>query len=186
VPYSSVNPATGEVLKTFPEHTDEQMWSALATADKAFRAWAARPFSERSKIIARAAQILLERKEELARLATLEMGKRIAESRGEVELSALILQYFADKAEGFLAPKKLDSAKGEARLEYSPFGVLLSIQPWNYPYCQLSRGNPRSLRKQRTDLHRCKEIHRSEINDGEIPPPIHRRSPEAQARRSAR
>jgi acyl-CoA reductase-like NAD-dependent aldehyde dehydrogenase len=61
VPYRSVNPATGEVLKTFPEHTDEQMWSALAKADKAFRAWAARPFSERSKIIGRSAQILLEK-----------------------------------------------------------------------------------------------------------------------------
>jgi succinate-semialdehyde dehydrogenase/glutarate-semialdehyde dehydrogenase len=139
VPYHSVNPATGEVLKTFPEHTDEQMWSALAKADKAFRAWAARPFSERSKIIGRSAQILLEQKEELARLATLEMGKRIAESRGEVELSASILQYFADKAEVFLAPKKLDSGAGDARLEYSPFGVLLSIQPWNYPYYQLAR-----------------------------------------------
>src|SRR5580692_8541309 len=139
VPYRSVNPATGEVLKTFPEHTDEQMWSALATADKAFRAWSARPFKERSKIIGKSAQLLLEKKEELARLATLEMGKRIAESRGEVELSASIMQYFADKAEGFLAPKKLDSAMGDARLEYSPFGVLLSIQPWNYPYYQLAR-----------------------------------------------
>src|ERR1700721_435551 len=127
------------MLKNFPEHSDEQMWSALANADKAFRAWAARPFSERSKIIGRAAQILLEKKEELARLATLEKGKRIAESRGEVELSASILQYFADKAEVFLAPKKLDSGSGDARLEYSPFGVLLSIQPWNYPYYQLAR-----------------------------------------------
>src|ERR1700735_2407539 len=67
------------------------------------------------------------------------MGKRIAESRGEVELSASIMQYFADNAEVFLAPKKLDSAMGDARLEYSPFGVLLSIQPWNYPYYQLAR-----------------------------------------------
>ena len=75
MPYRGVNPATGEVLKTFPEHTDEQMWGALATADKAFRAWAARPFSERSKIIGRSAQILLEKKEELSRLATLEWGK---------------------------------------------------------------------------------------------------------------
>jgi len=128
-----------EVLKAFPEHTDEQMWSALTKADKAFRAWAARPFSERSKTIARAAQVLLEKKEVLAHLATLEMGKRIAESRGEVELSASIMQNFADKAEVFLAPKKLDSAMGDARLEYSPFGVLLSIQPWNYPYYQLAR-----------------------------------------------
>jgi succinate-semialdehyde dehydrogenase / glutarate-semialdehyde dehydrogenase len=139
MPYNSVNPATGAVLRTFSERTDEQMWNALATADKAFRAWAARPFSERSKIIGRSARILLEKKEELARLATLEMGKRIAESRAEVELSASIMQYFADHAEAFLAPKKFESVMGDARLEYSPLGVLLSIQPWNYPYYQLVR-----------------------------------------------
>jgi succinate-semialdehyde dehydrogenase/glutarate-semialdehyde dehydrogenase len=137
--YRSVNPATGEVLMTFTEHTNEQMMSALATADKAVRTWAARPFSERSKIIATAAQLLLKNKEELARLATLEMGKRIAESREEVELSASIMQYFADNAEAFLAPKKLNSVMGDAHLEYSPLGILLSIQPWNYPYYQLAR-----------------------------------------------
>src|ERR1700677_4958062 len=109
------------------------MMNALASAGKAFRTWAARPTPERSKIIARSAQVLLKRKEELARLATLEMGKRIAESRGEVELSASILQYFANNAEAFLAPKTFKSVTGDARLEYSPFGVLLSVQPWNYP-----------------------------------------------------
>jgi succinate-semialdehyde dehydrogenase/glutarate-semialdehyde dehydrogenase len=139
VPYRSVNPATGEVLKTFPEHTDQQVMDALAAADRAFRTWSARPFSERSKIIGQCSQVLLKRKEELARLATLEMGKRIAESRGEVELSASIMQYFADNAEAFLAPKTFKSVTGDARLEYSPFGVLLSIQPWNYPYYQLAR-----------------------------------------------
>src|ERR1700688_4456179 len=107
--YRSVNPATGEILKTFTEHTNEQMMNALALADEAFRTWAARRFSERSKIIATAAQLLLKNKEELARLATLEMGKRIAESRGEVELSASIMQYFADNAEALLAPKQLNS-----------------------------------------------------------------------------
>jgi succinate-semialdehyde dehydrogenase / glutarate-semialdehyde dehydrogenase len=137
--YRSVNPATGEVLKEFAEHTDEQMMNALAAAHSAFRTWAARPFRERSKIIGRSAQILLEKKEELARLATLEMGKRIAESRGEIELSASIMQYFADNAETFLAPKKLNSVMGEAHIEYSSLGVLLSIQPWNYPYYQLAR-----------------------------------------------
>ncbi len=137
--YRSVNPATGEVLKTFTEHGNEQMMTALALADKAFRTWAARPFSERSKIIATSAQLLLKNKEELARLATLEMGKRIAESRGEVELSASIMQHFADNAPAFLAPKKLNSVMGDAHLEYSPLGVLLSVQPWNYPYYQLAR-----------------------------------------------
>jgi succinate-semialdehyde dehydrogenase / glutarate-semialdehyde dehydrogenase len=137
--YRSVNPATGEVLKSFTDHTDQEMWAALAGAEQAFRTWAAQPFSERSRIISKAAQVLREQKEQLARLATLEMGKRIAESRGEVELSASIMQYFADKAEIFLAPKKLDSVMGDAHLEYSPMGVLLSIQPWNYPYYQLAR-----------------------------------------------
>ena len=72
MPYRSVNPATGEVLKTFAEHTDQEMMDALATADKAFVSWATRP--ERGKIISRAAPLLLERKSELAKLATLEMG----------------------------------------------------------------------------------------------------------------
>ena len=139
MPYVSVNPATGEVLRTFTEHTDEEMRNALTNADRAFRPWASRPFSERSKIVGRSAVLLLEKKEELARLATLEMGKRIAESRGEVELSASIMQHFADNAESLLAPKKIRSATGDARLEYSPLGVLLSIQPWNHPYYQLAR-----------------------------------------------
>jgi len=139
VSYRSVNPATGEVLKIFTEHTDEQMMNALATADKAFRTWPARPFSERSEIIGRSAQILLEKKEELARLATLEMGKRIAESRGEVELSAAILNYYAQNAEKFLAPRELNSVMGDAHIECSPIGVLIGIQPWNYPYYQLAR-----------------------------------------------
>jgi acyl-CoA reductase-like NAD-dependent aldehyde dehydrogenase len=71
VPYRSVNPATGEVLKIFPEHTDQEMMDALATSDKAFVTWAARPIEQRAKIISRAAQLLLERKSELANLATL-------------------------------------------------------------------------------------------------------------------
>jgi len=139
VPYRSVNPATGEVLKTFTEHTDQDMMDALATADKAFGLWRSRPVEERAKIISCAAKLLLERKSDLATLATREMGKRIAESRGEVDLSAAILQYFADHAAEFLAPKPIKSAMGDAHLEFSPFGVLLSVQPWNYPYYQLAR-----------------------------------------------
>jgi acyl-CoA reductase-like NAD-dependent aldehyde dehydrogenase len=69
VPYRSVNPATGELLKTFTEHTDQEMMEALAAADKAFVSWAALPIDGRAKNISHAAQLLLERKSELARLA---------------------------------------------------------------------------------------------------------------------
>jgi len=112
----------------------------LANADKTFREiWSKKAVRDRAKIIGKAASLMLEQKEKFARLATLEMGKRIAESRGEVELSASILKYYADNAETFLAPRPLKSIAGEAYIEYSPLGVLIGVQPWNYPYYQLAR-----------------------------------------------
>jgi succinate-semialdehyde dehydrogenase/glutarate-semialdehyde dehydrogenase len=138
--YQSVNPASGEILRSFDEHTDEQMRNALATAQDAYQQiWSKMAIRDRAKIVGRAASLMLERTESLARFAALEMGKRISEGRSEVELSAAILQYYAENAETFLAPKLIESKAGYARLEYSPLGVLIGIQPWNYPYYQLAR-----------------------------------------------
>src|SRR5712672_1884972 len=138
--YQSVNPANGEILRSFDQHSDEQMQSALATAENTYRRiWSKMAISDRAKIVGRAASLMLERKESLARLASLEMGKRISEGRSEVELSAAILQYYADNAETFLSPQIIESKAGYARLEFSPLGVLIGVQPWNYPYYQLSR-----------------------------------------------
>lgn len=123
--YQSVNPANGEILPSFDRHTDEQMLSALAAAEKTYRSiWSTMAIRDRAKIVGRAAALMLERKESLARLASLEMGKRISEGRSEVQLSAAILQYYADKAETFLSPQIIESKIGAARLEYSPLGVL--------------------------------------------------------------
>jgi succinate-semialdehyde dehydrogenase/glutarate-semialdehyde dehydrogenase len=89
MPYQTVNPFNGEVVRTFDEHTDQQMEQMLANADKTFREiWSKKPVRDRAKIVGKAASLMLEQKETFAGLATLEMGKRIAESRGEVELSA--------------------------------------------------------------------------------------------------
>jgi succinate-semialdehyde dehydrogenase/glutarate-semialdehyde dehydrogenase len=138
--YQSVNPSNGELLRTFDEHTDQQMEEMLVTAEQTFReVWSRKSVRERAKVIGRAASRMLDQKEKFARLATLEMGKRIAESRGEVELSASILQYYADHAETFLATRPLNSIAGDAYIEYSPLGVLIGVQPWNYPYYQLAR-----------------------------------------------
>ena len=138
--YQSVNPANGEILRRFDQHTDEQMQNALATADNTYRhIWSRMAIRDRAKIVGRAASLMLERKEALARVASLEMGKRISEGRTEVEISAAILQYYADNAETFLSPQIIESKAGYARLEYSPLGVLIGVQPWNYPYYQLSR-----------------------------------------------
>ena len=138
--YQSINPFDGRLLKRFDHHTDLQMESALAKADSTYqKVWSTASFRDRAKIVGRAASLMLERKESLARLATMEMGKRIAEGRDEVELSAAILRYYADHAETFLAPQVINSTIGHAHLEFSPLGVLIGVQPWNFPYYQLAR-----------------------------------------------
>jgi succinate-semialdehyde dehydrogenase/glutarate-semialdehyde dehydrogenase len=138
--YQSVNPSNGEVLRSFDEHTDQQMEQMLATADETFRQmWSKRPIRERAQVISKAAALMLDQQEKFARLATIEMGKRISESRGEVKLSASILKYYADNAENFLAPRPLQSIAGDAHIEYSPLGVLIGVEPWNYPYYQVAR-----------------------------------------------
>ena len=138
--YQSINPFNGELLQRFDQQTDAQMESALAKADSTFQnVWSKATFRDRAKVVGRAASLMLERKESLARLAAIEMGKRISEGRDEVEMSAAILQYFADHAEAFLAPQVIDTKMGDAHLEFSPLGVLIGVQPWNFPYYQLAR-----------------------------------------------
>jgi len=138
--YQSINPFNGELLQTFDQHTDAEVESALAKADSTFQhIWSKAAFRDRAKVVSRVASLMLERKESLARLAAIEMGKRISEGRDEAEMSAAILQYFADRAEAFLAPQAIDTPMGDAHLEFSPLGVLIGVQPWNFPYYQLAR-----------------------------------------------
>ena len=139
-PYVSTNPATGETLARFPLHSDAEVLTMLAVADQAFRTdWNALGVTGRARIVGDAARLMIERSEDLARLATLEMGKRIAESRDEVAISAAILTYYAENGARFLAPEPIVSDRFDAHMEFSPMGVLLGIQPWNYPYYQLAR-----------------------------------------------
>jgi len=137
--YQSINPFNGELVKSFDEHTDQQLETATATAATCFDSWRKLTFAQRAVIVSKAAAIMRERAEEFARPMTLEMGKLFAESLGEVELSADILDYYATHAERFLAPEQLKPSSGEAVVESSPLGVLFGVQPWNFPYYQLAR-----------------------------------------------
>jgi succinate-semialdehyde dehydrogenase/glutarate-semialdehyde dehydrogenase len=137
--YQSVNPSNGKVLKKFKELSDAQLEIAIKTAATCFETWRHKAFAERAIIVTKAATIMRERADEFAKPVTLEMGKLIAESRGEVALSADILDYYAWNAEDFLAPQTLKPNSGEAVIENTPFGVLFGVQPWNFPYYQLAR-----------------------------------------------
>ena len=138
--YQTTNPYNGEVGKIFDEISDAQLEASIKAADDCFRNhWRKTSFEERKAILKRAASIMRERSQGFAELISLEMGKLIAQSQGEVALCAAILDYYADHAEAFLAPERLASSRGEATVESSPLGVLFGVEPWNYPYYQLVR-----------------------------------------------
>jgi succinate-semialdehyde dehydrogenase/glutarate-semialdehyde dehydrogenase len=135
----TVNPFNNEIVKEFGVMTDDQINEKTGLADKAFKSWKKTPAARRAAVLSKVAVILRSRKEELGKLATLEMGKLFKESVAEVELSASIFDYYADNGEKFLADKPLDTPLGSAFLSYEPIGVILSIQPWNFPFYQITR-----------------------------------------------
>ena len=131
--YQSVNPYDGTVVKTFEQLTDAQLESAINTAANCFETWRDTTFTVRAAVAAKAAAIMRARADEFARLVTLEMGKLIDQARGEVALSADIIDYYAKNAEQFLAPQRLAPSSGEADVMSTPFGVLFGVQPWKFP-----------------------------------------------------
>ncbi|WP_158801544.1 NAD-dependent succinate-semialdehyde dehydrogenase [Acidisoma sp. L85] len=140
--YASTNPYTGDVLKTFPNASDNEVAQAIADAHAAFLSWKKTPFSARAEIMHAAASLLRKEVDTYAKTLTLEMGKLFAEAKAEVELSANIFEYYAQHAEALLAPEKLpvgNPAEGKAMLVHDPLGVLLAIEPWNFPYYQIAR-----------------------------------------------
>jgi succinate-semialdehyde dehydrogenase/glutarate-semialdehyde dehydrogenase len=137
--YQSINPNDGELLKSFEHLTPAQLEKALAGAQHCYKTWKHRSYAERAVVLNKAAALLNAHVDDLAKLETLEMGKRINEARGEVQFSGDILAYYAQHAESFLAPRKLHPKLGEAHMESSPLGVLFCVEPWNFPYYQLAR-----------------------------------------------
>lgn len=138
--YASVNPATGETIRTFANHTDAEIQSALAAAKALYKSsWSKGAIEPRLKVLARLADLIDARADELAVALVKEMGKRISEARWEVGVTASIARYYATNAATFLAPEKLRTSQGEAWVEYHPIGVIVAVEPWNFPYYQLVR-----------------------------------------------
>ncbi|MCY1157334.1 MAG: succinate-semialdehyde dehydrogenase [Citricoccus sp.] len=138
--YTTTNPATGEVLATYPEIVDGQIDALIECAASAQVEWAATPAPERAAVLHRAAEIHRERLDDLAALLTREMGKPIAQARAEVKLVASIYEYYADHLAEFLADQPLPiSGDGSAVVRSEPIGALLGVMPWNFPYYQVAR-----------------------------------------------
>jgi succinate-semialdehyde dehydrogenase/glutarate-semialdehyde dehydrogenase len=139
MPIQTTNPSTNKVVKSFDEMTDKQVDDAIAQSAKTFQDWKKTSYPERAAVLTKVASLMREKKTALATLITLEMGKIFSQAEGEVELSANILDYYAKNGEAFLADNKLEPALGEAIIRSSPIGVLLGVQPWNFPFYQVAR-----------------------------------------------
>src|SRR5690625_2078584 len=139
--YQVLNPATGEVVETYPTATDEQIVDAQERSAAAFSSCTEPTVEERAAILTTVAVIYGERADELAEIINMEMGKAIPEAKGEIKLCQLIYRYFADHAAKFMEDEQLrgSSEDEEAFVRRRPVGSLLGIMPWNFPYYQVAR-----------------------------------------------
>ncbi|MFG2178594.1 NADP-dependent succinic semialdehyde dehydrogenase [Streptomyces abikoensis] len=145
MPIATVNPATGETLKTFAELGPEDVERRLATADAAFRAYRTTGFAERSRLLRHAAELLDDDRDDIARTMTTEMGKPLAAARAEAAKCAKAMRWYAGNAEALLADETppeaeaRDAGASVARVHYRPLGVVLAVMPWNFPLWQVVR-----------------------------------------------
>lgn len=138
--YTTKNPATGDATAEYREIPDAELDELIASSAAAYRSWRTTALEQRRDVLARTAKIHREQAEELAKLLTLEMGKPIAQARGEVELVASIYQHYADHLEQYLADEQLGiQGSGTAVVRTEPIGPLVGVMPWNYPYYQVAR-----------------------------------------------
>ena len=135
----TVNPYTNKVVKSFEEMTDKTVDSLIEKSEKTFKEWKGTTYAERAKILHKVAELMRDKKESLAKIITLEMGKLIAQAESEILLSADIFDYYADNAADFLADKHLEPKLGSALIRCSPIGIILGVEPWNFPFYQVAR-----------------------------------------------
>ncbi|MGV8944916.1 MAG: NAD-dependent succinate-semialdehyde dehydrogenase [Lutibacter sp.] len=135
----TINPNTNKTVKSFEEMTEKTVEAKVARAHLAFTNWKETSYQQRADLLHKVAKLMRIKKSELAKTITLEMGKLIAQAEGEIDLSADIIDYYADHGETFLADKVLDPEYGAAIIRNSPIGVLLGVMPWNFPYYQVAR-----------------------------------------------
>ncbi len=135
----SINPYTLEISKSYDEMTNKEIDEAVNVAYSTYQNWKKTSFEERAAILNNVGSILRSKKNELARLITLEMGKLIKQAEYEIDYAVSIFEYYAENAKDFLADESLKVDVGEAFIKKSPIGVLLGVEPWNFPFYQVAR-----------------------------------------------
>jgi len=136
---ATVNPATGQVVKTFEALSDAQLEVKLQKAADTFASYRHVPFAERAKLMMKAAAILDSDKEIFGRMMTTEMGKTLRSAIDEAVKCAWVCRYYAENAEKFLADEVVETGAGRSYIRYQPLGAVLAVMPWNFPFWQVLR-----------------------------------------------
>ena len=136
---ATINPATGETLKTFESLSDGEVSNAISIAHEAFGDYRKTSFKQRASFLHKAADILEQDKADFAKVMTLEMGKPYQSAIGEVKKCALVCRYYADKGHEFLADVSVETDASKSFIKYQPLGVILAVMPWNFPFWQVFR-----------------------------------------------
>jgi succinate-semialdehyde dehydrogenase len=137
--FSTINPATGEQIETFPFFTAMETEAALVRADNAFKSWGKLPVHHRADLLAKLGATLCENKDELAKTITTEMGKTLSEAESEVEKCAWEAYWYAEHGPQMFADAPAPTGRVEAYISYLPLGPILGIMPWNFPLWQMTR-----------------------------------------------
>ncbi|WP_207426394.1 NAD-dependent succinate-semialdehyde dehydrogenase [Pedobacter sp. SYSU D00535] len=139
MPIESINPATGELIKRYPELSEADVSEKIEETHKAWLSWKTSSFAERASYMNQAASVLRKRKQELAELMALEMGKPLKAGEGEIEKCAVCCEYYAAHAEQFLSMETIETEAQKSYATFEPLGVILAVMPWNFPFWQAFR-----------------------------------------------
>ncbi|MBC8375481.1 MAG: NAD-dependent succinate-semialdehyde dehydrogenase [FCB group bacterium] len=135
----SINPASGEFIKEYLPHSNDETTATISQSQETWLKWKHSGFQQRSVLMLRAAAVLREDREALALLMTLEMGKVIHEARAEIEKCAWVCEFYAEKAESFLADEMVETNASKSFVCFAPIGIVLAVMPWNFPFWQVFR-----------------------------------------------
>jgi succinate-semialdehyde dehydrogenase/glutarate-semialdehyde dehydrogenase len=139
VAIQSINPATGQQIKSYDDMTPDEIQEAISKSHKTFLGWRQTAFSQRADHMRQAAALLREQANELAMLMAEEMGKPVKDGRAEAEKCAWVCEYYAEHAERFLQPETIATEASHSYVTFQPLGVVCAVMPWNFPFWQVFR-----------------------------------------------
>ncbi len=135
----SINPATGQKIASYTEYHGRQVEEILQQSQRSFERWRRLSYKERAVFLKKAAKILEKNKERYARLMADEMGKPLAQGRGEIEKCAWVCDFYAEQAEVYLSPDAVKTEATRSAVYYEPLGLIFAVMPWNFPFWQVFR-----------------------------------------------